>query len=87
MTNLPSRSIATDRLRLYLSVMNSIGNATDQLCCRWLNNGAENFHQPFQRREGATARFRDVKTLQKFANVHALTHNNFNQPRPPCQLP
>ncbi len=48
---------------------------------RWLNNRAENSHQPFRRREGAIARFRDMKTLQKFAAVHATIHNHFNQDR------
>ncbi len=27
------------------------------------------------------AKFRDVKTLQKFASVHASIHNHFNQDR------
>ncbi len=27
------------------------------------------------------ARFRDIKTLQKFASVHASIHNHFNQDR------
>lgn len=27
------------------------------------------------------ARFRDIKTLQKFATVHASTHNHFNLDR------
>jgi putative transposase len=27
------------------------------------------------------ARFRDIKTLQKFAAVHASFHNHFNQDR------
>jgi putative transposase len=61
------RSIVTDRLRSYRSAMKVIGNAADQECGRWLNNRAENSHQPFRRREGAMVRFRDIKTLQKFA--------------------
>ena len=28
------------------------------------------------------ARFRNVKTLQKFASVHASIHNHFNHQRP-----
>ncbi len=52
-----------------------------QECGRWLNNRAENSHQPFRRREGAMAKFRDVKTLQKFAAVHASIYNHFNQDR------
>jgi putative transposase len=70
--------IVTDRLRSYRAAMNVIGNAADQECGRWLNNRAENSHQPFRRREGAMSRFRDLKTLQKFAAVHASTFNHFN---------
>ena len=72
------RVIVTDRLRSYRAAMNVIGNATDQECGRWLNNRAENSHQPFRRREGAMSKFRDVKTLQKFSSVHASIHNHFN---------
>jgi putative transposase len=61
--------------------MKAIGNAADQTCGRWLNNRAENSHQPFRRRERAMARFRDIKTLQKFAAVHASIHNHFNRDR------
>ena len=49
------RSIVTDRLRSYRSAMKVIGNAADQECGRWLNNRAENSHQPFRRRERAMA--------------------------------
>ncbi len=75
------RSIVTDRLRSYRAAMKVIGNAANQICERWLNNRAENSHQPFRRREGAMAKFRDIKTLQKFAAVHASIHNHFNQDR------
>ncbi len=75
------RSIVTDRLRSYRSAMKVIGNTTSQECRRWLNNRAENSHQPFRRREDAMARFRDAKTLQKFAAAHASIHNHFNKDR------
>ena len=61
--------------------MKVIGNSAHQTCGRWLNNRAENSHQPFRRREGAMAKFRDIKTLQKFASVHASIHNHFNLDR------
>jgi putative transposase len=61
--------------------MKVIGNRRRQKCGRWLNNRAENSHQPFRRREGAMARFRDIKTLQKFASAHASIHNHFNHDR------
>ncbi|MEQ8369991.1 MAG: IS6 family transposase [Alphaproteobacteria bacterium] len=74
-------AIVTDRLRSYRAAMSVIGNAADQICGRWLNNRAENSHQPFRRREGAMSRFRDIKTLQKFASAHASIHNHFNLDR------
>ena len=77
----PPKAIVTDRLRSYRAAMNVIGNGADQECGRRLNNRAENSHQPFRRREGAMAKFRDVKTLQKFASVHASVHNHFNLDR------
>jgi putative transposase len=72
------RSIATDRLRSYRWAMKVIGNTTSQECGRWLNNRAENSHQPFRRRKGAMAKFRSPATLQKFASIHASVHNHFN---------
>ena len=75
------RVIVTDRLRSYGAAMKDIGVEDRQLCGQWLNNRAENSHQPFRRRESAMARFRDIKTLQKFAAAHASIHNHFNQER------
>ena len=74
-------TIVTDRLQSYRAAMKVIGNAATQTCGQWLNNRAENSHQPFRRREGAMARFRDIKTLQKFASIHASIHNHFNHQR------
>ena len=75
------RVIVTDRLGSYAAAMKVIGVEDRQTCGQWLNNRAENSHQPFRRREGAMARFRDIKTLQKFAAAHASIHNHFNQER------
>ena len=74
-------SIITDRLRSYRAAMKVIGNEGRQETRRWLNNWAENSHLPFRRRERAMAKFREVKTLQKFASVHASIHNHFNHQR------
>jgi len=73
--------IVTDRLRSYRAALTAIGNAAVQAFGRWLNNRAENSHQPFRRREGAMVRFKDIKTLQKFASAHASIHNHFNHDR------
>ena len=74
-------SIVTDRLPSYRAAMKALGNPGRQDCGRWLNNRAENSHLPFRRREGAMARFRDIKTLQKFAAVHGSFYNHFNHQR------
>ena len=71
--------IVTDRLRSYRAAMREIGNEARQKTGRWLNNRAENSHQPFRRREREMAKFRSVKSLQKFAAIHASIHNHFNQ--------
>ena len=73
--------IVTDRLKSHRAAMNAIGNAAAQTWGRWLNNRTENSHQPLRRREGAMAKFRDIKTLQKFAVAYASIHNHFNQER------
>ena len=73
--------IVTDRPKPYRAAMNVIGNGADQECGRWLNNRAEHSHQPFRRREGAMSKFKDMKTLQKFAAVHASIRNHFNLDR------
>ena len=75
------RVIVTDRLRSYGAAMKVIGVEDRQICGQWLNNRAENAHQPFRRRAGTMARFRDIKTLQKFAAAHASIHTHFNQER------
>ena len=73
--------IVTDRLRSYGAAMREIGNEARQVTGRWLNNRAENAHQPFRRRERAMAKFRTSKSLQKFASIHASVHNHFNHDR------
>ena len=77
----PPHVIVTDLLRSYGAAMKVIGNADKQETGRWLNNRAENSHQPFRRRERAMLRFRRKRTLQKFVSVHSSVHNHFNQER------
>src|ERR1700753_2523955 len=76
-----AQKITTDRLRSYNAAMKGVGSAGKQVVGRYANNRVENSHQPFRRRERAMLRFRRMKTLQKFASVHASVHNLFNQER------
>ena len=74
-------AITTDGLRSYKAAMSEFGNAEKQEIGRWANNRVENSHLPFRRRERAMLRFRQMKSLQKFAAVHANVHNHFNLER------
>jgi putative transposase len=71
-------AITTDGLRSYGAAMDELGNRDKQEIGRWANNRVENSHLPFRRRERAMLRFRQMKSLQKFASVHANIHNHFN---------
>ena len=75
------QEVVTDRLRSYGAAMREIGNGHRQAAGRHLNNRAENSHLPFRRRERAMARFRQMRSLQKFAAAHASVHNHFNHDR------
>ena len=76
--------IVTDKLRSYGAAMKVIGNAPKQETGLWLNNRAEKSHLPFRRRERAMQRFRYMRSLQKFAALHASVCNHFNQERHLC---
>ncbi|WP_040717848.1 IS6 family transposase, partial [Caenibius tardaugens] len=73
--------IVTDGLRSYPAAMRDLGNLERREMGRYLNNRAENSHLPFRRRERAMQRFRQMKSLQKFAFVHASLTNHFNSER------
>ena len=76
-----AEKIVTDRLRAYGAALRELGISDEQETDRWANNRAENSHQPFRRRERAMLRFRRMRTLQKFASVHASIFNHFNKER------
>ena len=58
--------IVTDRLRSYRAAMREIGNEARQVTGRWLNNRAENSHQPLQHDENE--RWQNSGVLSRFRN-------------------
>ena len=70
-------TIVTDRLRSNCDALKDLVRGDDREMGRWLNNRAKNSHLPLRRRERAMLRFRRMRTLQKFASVHASVHNHF----------
>ena len=73
--------IVTDGLASHGVALKEIGVADKQETGRRLNNRVKNSHLPFRRRERAMLRFRRMRSLQKFAAVHASVYNHFNQER------
>jgi putative transposase len=69
-------AIVTDKLRSYHAAIKVIGNAERQETGRWLNNRAENSHQPFRRRERAMAKFRRAKSLQSTLQSTIISSRN-----------
>ena len=74
-------AITTDGLRSYGAALSELGTREKQEVGRWANNRVENSHLPFRRRERAMQRFRQMRTLQKFASVYANVHNHFSLER------
>ena len=74
-------AIVTDGLTSYGAAMRELGDSDKREVGRWANNRVENSHLPFRRRERAMLRFRRMKTLQKFASVHANISNHFSAER------
>lgn len=72
---------ATDRHSSYGAALKDIGAEAKQETDRWFDNRTENSHLPFRRRERAMIRFRRMRSLKKFASVHASVSNHFNQDR------
>ena len=62
-----AEAIVTDGLRSYPAAMRDLGIEDRREMGRWLNNRAENSHLSYRRRERAMLRFRQVKSLKKFA--------------------
>lgn len=73
--------VVTDKLPSYKSALRELGIVSRQETGRWLNNRAENSHQPLRRREKVMGKFRRSESLQKFAAVQSSVHNLFNLER------
>ena len=75
------RVIVTDKLASYQVAHRELLPSVTHRRSKYLNNRAENSHQPFRRRERAMQRFRKSRTLQTFAAVQASLSNHFNLER------
>jgi len=65
-------AIITDKLKSFGAALRELGidASRRQTSGRWINNRVENSHLPLRRRSRAMLRFRQMRSLQKFAAVH-----------------
>ncbi len=69
------RAIVTDKLRSYGAAMKVLGNEARQECDgRWINNRAENSHQPFRQPEYAAEVHFSARSLTQPLQPRATSH-------------
>jgi DDE domain len=76
----PKRLI-TDGLRSYGVVQRALLSGVKHRTSRYLNNRAENSHQPTRRRERQMQRFKSPRQAQDFLSAHAIIYGHFRPRR------
>jgi putative transposase len=69
--------IVTDKLKSYAAAKQAILPGIEHRQSRYLNNRAENSHQPTRRRERRVPRFKSTHHAQRFLSSHGQIHNLF----------
>jgi putative transposase len=70
--------VVTDKLRSYRAAFRLLRVTCHHEQGLRKNNRAENSHQAVRRRERKMQRFKSAASAQRFLNIHAAVHNNFN---------
>jgi len=74
------KRIITDKLRSYCAAKREIAPGIEHRSHKGLNNGAENSHLPFRKRERAMQGYRSPGGLQRFVSIHSAIRNCFSVP-------
>ena len=80
-TNTVPHTVVTDRLRSYSAALPRVLPKARHKRGHWLNNRAENSHQPTRERERRMRRFKSFWQAQRFLSVHATVHSHFRPRR------
>jgi putative transposase len=80
-TGQPPRVIITDKLRSYGPAKRRVMPKVIHRQSRYLNNRAENSHQPTRQRERRMKRFKSAEHAQRFLEVHGILAAHFRPKR------
>ena len=75
------RVIVTDKLRSYGVAQRQLLPSVEHRQSRYLNNRAENSHQPTRRRERQMQGFKSSEHAQNFLSAHAFIYGHFHPRR------
>jgi putative transposase len=75
------RAIVTDKLPSYGAAKREILPGVEHRQSQYLNNRAENSHQPTRRRERQMQRFKSVRHAQRFLSAHGPIRQHCRPPR------
>ena len=75
------RTIVTDKLRSYGAAKRDVMPDVEHRQSRYLNNRAENSHQPTRRRERQKQRFKSPRQAQRFLFAHSFIYDHFRLQR------
>jgi putative transposase len=75
------RVIITDKLRSYGAAKRIVMPGVAHRQHRYLNNRAENSHQPTRERERRMRRFKSARHAQRFVEVHGIVASHFRPRR------
>jgi putative transposase len=75
------RVLVTDKLESYAAAKRQILPGVEHRQSRYLNNRAENSHQPTRRRERQMPRFKSAAQAQRFPSAHGPIRQHCRPPR------
>jgi putative transposase len=75
------RVIVTDKLKSYSAAKRDVMPGVEHRQSRFLNNRAENSHQPTRRRERQMQRFKSPGQAQRFLFAHSFIYGHFRPRR------
>jgi putative transposase len=73
--------IVTDKLKSYGAAKREVLPGVEHRQSRYLNNRAENSHQPTRRRERQMQRFKSATHAQRFLSAHGPIRQHCRPPR------